>query len=219
MAGALHWRHWVGEELQEVRVTCNEQDVLESQWVMSNPGKRFTTSHSACSTEHLTISEKHCKKLLKIKEISGFICKERYSSGVLSGVWLCSQCSRMRWRSPEPPLPSSAGHINPAGLCLYGSPAHTSVMRVNKQRAKGQLSPQNKRGHRGKRGGRKGERPEAVLRSLSGLQAGDDVRDNSPKPEMIIHREQGRVYEGKGLHCLYLSNLLLPRIWYWRWNL
>ncbi|TKS79053.1 Pre-B-cell leukemia transcription factor 3 Homeobox protein PBX3 [Collichthys lucidus] len=43
----------------------------------------------------------------------------------------------MRRRSPEPPLPSSAGHINPAGLCLYGSPAHTSVMRVNKQRAKG----------------------------------------------------------------------------------
>ncbi|KAJ4942596.1 hypothetical protein JOQ06_012450 [Pogonophryne albipinna] len=42
----------------------------------------------------------------------------------------------MRCRSPEPALPSSAGHINPAGLCLYGSPAHTSVMRVNKQRAK-----------------------------------------------------------------------------------
>lgn len=87
-------------------------------------------------------------------------------------------------------------------------------MRVNKQRAKGQLSPQNKRGHRGgkKEVGGKGERPEAVLRSLSGLQAGNDVRDNSPGPEMIINREQGSVYERKGLHCLYLSNLLLPRI-------
>lgn len=63
-------------------------------------------------------------------------------------------------------------------------------MRVNKQQAKGQLSPQNKRGHRGKRGGRKGEQPEAVLRSLSGLQAGNDVRDNSPEPEMIINRTQ-----------------------------
>lgn len=87
-------------------------------------------------------------------------------------------------------------------------------MRVNKQRAKGQLSPQNKRGHRGekKEVGGKGERPEAVLRSLSGLQAGNDVRDNSPGPEMIINREQGSAYERKGLHCLYLSNLLLPRI-------
>lgn len=45
--------------------------------------------------------------------------------------------------------------------------------------------------------GGKGERPEAVLRSLSGLQAGNDVRDESPEPEMIINREQGRVYEGK----------------------
>lgn len=87
-------------------------------------------------------------------------------------------------------------------------------MRVNKQRAKGQLSSQNERGHRGVggRGGRKVERPEAVLRSLSGLQAGNDVRDNGPQPEMIINREQGRVYERKGLHCLYLSNVLLPRI-------
>lgn len=48
------------------------------------------------------------------------------------------------------PLPCSAGHINPAGLWLYGSPAHTSVMRVNKQRAKGQQSPQNKEGRRGR---------------------------------------------------------------------
>lgn len=30
MAGAVHWRHWRGEELQEVRVTRNEQDVLET---------------------------------------------------------------------------------------------------------------------------------------------------------------------------------------------
>lgn len=30
-----------------------------------------------------------------------------------------------------------------------------------------------------------------MLRSLSGFQAGNDVRDNSPKPEMIINREQG----------------------------
>lgn len=37
-----------------------------------------------------------------------------------------------------------------------------------------------------------------MLRSLSGLQAGNDVRDNSPEPEMIINREQGRVYERKG---------------------
>ncbi|CAF92222.1 unnamed protein product, partial [Tetraodon nigroviridis] len=43
-------------------------------------------------------------------------------------------------------------HINPAGLWLYGSPAHTSVMRVNKQRAKGQQSPQNKEGRRGRHG-------------------------------------------------------------------
>lgn len=50
------------------------------------------------------------------------------------------------------PLPCSAGHINPAGLWLYGSPAHTSVMRVNKQRAKGQQSPQNKEGRRGRHG-------------------------------------------------------------------
>lgn len=46
--------------------------------------------------------------------------------------------------------------------------------------------------------GGRGERPEAVLRSLSGLQAGSDLRDNSPGPEMIINREQGSVYEGKG---------------------
>lgn len=46
--------------------------------------------------------------------------------------------------------------------------------------------------------GRKESRPEAVLRSLSGLQAGDDVRDNSPGPEMIINREQERLYERKG---------------------
>lgn len=45
---------------------------------------------------------------------------------------------------------------------------------------------------------RKESRPEAVLRSLSGLQAGDDVRDNSPGPEMIINREQERLYERKG---------------------
>lgn len=65
-------------------------------------------------------------------------------------------------------------------------------MKVNKRRGKGQLSLQNKRGHKGgKRGGRKGERPEAVLRSLSAFQAGDDVRDNSLEPEMIINREQG----------------------------
>lgn len=37
-----------------------------------------------------------------------------------------------------------------------------------------------------------------MLRSLSGLQAGDDVRDNSPEPEMIINREQERLYERKG---------------------
>lgn len=37
-----------------------------------------------------------------------------------------------------------------------------------------------------------------MLRSLSGLQAGDDVRDNSPGPEMIINREQERLYERKG---------------------
>lgn len=124
-----------------------------------------------------------------------------------------SQCSRLKWRSPEPILPSSAGHINPAGLCLYGSPAHTSVMRVNKQRAKGQLSPQNKRGHKGKGGGRKGDQPKAVLRSLSGLQAGNDVRDNSHEPETIINRKLGGgVYERKELHCLYLSNTLLPWI-------
>lgn len=36
-----------------------------------------------------------------------------------------------------------------------------------------------------------------MLRSLSGLQAGNDVRDKSPGPEMIINREQGRVYERK----------------------
>lgn len=53
------------------------------------------------------------------------------------------------------PLPCSAGHINPAGLWLYGSPAHTSVMRVNKQRAKGQQSPQNKEGRRGEARGEK----------------------------------------------------------------
>lgn len=155
-----------------------------------------------------------CKQYFrKRKKICGFIRKKRYSSSALCGFWQRSQCSRMRCRSH--PLPSSAGHINPAGLCLYGSPAHTSVMRVNKQRAKGQLSPQNKRERRGgkKEVGGKGERPEAVLRSLSGLQAGSDIRDNSSGPEMIINREQGRVYEGKGLHCLYLSNLLLPRIW------
>lgn len=29
MAGAIRWRYWVEEELQQVRVTCNEQDVLE----------------------------------------------------------------------------------------------------------------------------------------------------------------------------------------------
>lgn len=227
VAGAVHWRHWVREELQEVRVTCNEQDVLESQCVMSNPGWEKKTLYCILlCLQHRSFYflwniafQKIIRTPPKKKNISGFMCKKRCCWSVLSGAWQCSRCSRMRWRSPEPTLPSSASHINPAGLCLYGSPAHTSVMRVNKQRAKGQLSPQNKRGHRGERGGRKGERPEAVLRSLSGLQAGNDVRDNSPEPEMIINREQGRVYERKGLHCLYLSNLLLPRIRYWRRNL
>ena len=30
MAGAVHRRRWRGEELREVRVTRNEQDVLEA---------------------------------------------------------------------------------------------------------------------------------------------------------------------------------------------
>ncbi len=205
MAGVVHRRHRLGEELREVRVTCNEWDVLEA--VIKLTEARWVLHF--CTMLILQAAQ----NILQKRKNSVYICKKCASASVLSGIWQCSQCSRMRWRSPEPPLPSSAGHINPAGLCLYGSPAHTSVMRVNKQRAKGQLSPQNKRGHRGKRGGRKGERPEAVLRSLSGLQAGNDVRDNSPGPEMIINREQERVYERKGLHCLYLSNLLLPRIW------
>lgn len=30
VARAVYWRHWVGEDLQEVRVTRDEQDVLET---------------------------------------------------------------------------------------------------------------------------------------------------------------------------------------------
>lgn len=105
----------------------------------------------AFCNQHLAVIAKKQKVCIKRNRNSHFACKTRRSSSASSDVWQCRQCSRMRWRSPEPPLPSSAGHINPAGLCLYGSPAHTSVMRVNKQRAKGQLSPQNKRGHRGKK--------------------------------------------------------------------
>lgn len=111
------------------------------------------------------------------------------SFGASDRSWQSSLGSRMSWSHPSR---SSAGHINPAGLRLYGSPAHTSVMRVNKQRAKGQLSPQNKRGNKGKK--RWEERiaaPGAVFRSLSGLQAGDDVWDDSHEPEIIINREQG----------------------------
>lgn len=132
-------------------------------------------------------------------------------------AWQCSECSRMSWRSPEEPLSSSAGHINPAGLCLYGSPAHTSVMRVNKQRGKGQLSPQNKRGHKG---GKK--RWEERRAAWGGAQITVSVssrewctRQQPWTGNDYKQRTEGGVYKRKELHCLYLSNLLLPRI---RWQ-
>lgn len=50
--------------------------------------------------------------------------------------------------------------------------------------------------------GGKGARPEAMLRSLSGLQAGNDVRENSRQPEIIINREQGEYMRGRTALCL-----------------
>lgn len=108
---------------------------------------------------------------------------------------------RVQWslqnevQKARPPLPSSAGHINPAGLCLYGSPAHTSVMRVNKQRAKGHLSPQNKGGHRGKGGGRKRSAARGNAQITVRASSREWCTRKQPPTGNYYKQRTGRVYE------------------------
>ena len=115
-------------------------------------------------------------------------------------VLLCRTVER-GGRIPETScLALQQSHINPAGLCLYGSPAHTSVMRVNKRLAKGQLSPQNERGHKGRGGCWECEQsgPRRCSDRCQGFKQGVMYETTAPKPEMIINREQGRECERKG---------------------
>lgn len=95
MAGAIHWRHWVGEELQEVRVTCNEQDVLETavqgaerRFVPSNSGNELFSLHRILLlASNIFLSHKSIEiNDYKGRKISGFICKKRCPSSVLCDV-------------------------------------------------------------------------------------------------------------------------------------
>ena len=129
---------------------------LESRCVMSNPSKNdCTASHPACSMEHFTWKS-IAKKKKHNKETYLASSAQSNTSSAFCGIWPWSRRSRMRWRNPEPPLPSSSGHIIPAGLLpLWLSCSHFSD--ESKQEA-GQRSAKPtewKRAHG--RGGRRGE--------------------------------------------------------------
>lgn len=53
VAGAVHWRQWLGEELHEVRVTCNEQDVLETAVEVTESPACIAKTHTRLTAMHL----------------------------------------------------------------------------------------------------------------------------------------------------------------------
>lgn len=64
----FHWRHWVGEELHEVRVTCNEQDVLETVEKQSVSSNTVKQARLYSKQQHFGIS-KCCKKIQKERNL------------------------------------------------------------------------------------------------------------------------------------------------------
>lgn len=84
VARAIHQRRWAGEEAPEVRVTCNEQDVLET--VMEGISFYCITRGSKNQAFYCVTKALQQTTVSKSRRISGFISEKRRPSSPLSDV-------------------------------------------------------------------------------------------------------------------------------------